>query len=477
MNMKHLLTYILLLCSLAAAAQISSADRQYLGERDLTGTSRYVAMGGAMAAVGGDASAASDNPAGLGLYRRSELMITLDYQINNSSLGQRSASFSCGQTSWNFCFLQDQIAGICSNNIMLNYRRLKNFHREYGTRLVNMDHSQTDVMALKTNGLIEKDLEGEEAWNNADIGWLSKMGYEGYLIDPDSINTDTWMSANLNPVNGDLTVQESGSIDEFTIGWGMNISNQWYVGAELGARSLTYMKSSYYDEYFSDGGWYKLKSYVSTSGVGFVSKVGLIYRPSKVFRIGAAFHSPVPMAITMHNTADFSTNNRMQVSFPLPEYSNSPNGFTQPMRAVAGLAWQIQTKGLISLEYDYQHDLDKAVFDTHQAKLGLEGVIANNWFLNAGYSFKFRQLQNKTWADPIREIDNNTTRTDTEITNFLCAHYFSAGVSFRHKYVVVGAAYQCRLNGESLRFHELQTNPIDLRTISHRMVLSLSWRR
>jgi hypothetical protein len=42
------------------------------------GTARYVGMGGAMTAIGGDPSAAIDNPAGLGLYRRSEISVTID---------------------------------------------------------------------------------------------------------------------------------------------------------------------------------------------------------------------------------------------------------------------------------------------------------------------------------------------------------------------------------------------------------------
>ena len=53
-------------------------DVQRFSERHLMGTARYVGMGGAMTAIGGDPTAALDNPAGLGLYRRSELSLTLD---------------------------------------------------------------------------------------------------------------------------------------------------------------------------------------------------------------------------------------------------------------------------------------------------------------------------------------------------------------------------------------------------------------
>ena len=461
---------------IALTAQITSYDRLTFAGQDLIGTSRYVGMGGAMAAVGGDASAASDNPAGLGLYRRSELMLTLDLQMDYPSSGLHTNKFSCGQASWNFCFLNDRMKGVVSNNVMLHYRRLKNFYRDYNLSATNTDFSQTDIMADKTNGLKETYLQGEDAWNDTEIGWLSKIGYEGYLIDPDSVNPEMWNPSNLSSVNGKLHVQESGSMDEFAIGWGMNISNQWYVGAEMGIRSLSYSKSSYYNEVFGDGGRYHLDSYLNASGVGFVSKIGLLYRPTSFLRLGAAFHAPVPMAVTLRNYGDLQAKNGMAVSVQSPDYTESPRDFAQPMRVVTGLAFQISTKGLLSLEYDYQHDPAKGVLDTHWTKVGLEAVIANNWFFNIGYAMRFRSFQNGQWADPITEINYNSARTDTEFANLKNAHFLSGGVSFRHKYVIIGAAYQCRLMTENVHFHELHYSPVELATTSHKIVFTLSWR-
>lgn len=475
--MKRLFTAILLLGALTASAQIAPYDRQTWGETDIIGTSRYVAMAGAMAAVGGDASAASDNPAGLGLYRRDELMITLEHQIDKPSLGGLTGKFSCAQASWNFCFLNDRMTGVVANNIMLNYRRVKNFNRQYTVPLRALDYSQTDVMAMKTDGLPEIDLEGDRAWYDSEVGWLSKIGFEGYLIDPDSTGTNLWLPANAGAVEGALGVRESGSVDEFSVSWGLNVSNKWYLGLELGARSLTYLKTTSYEEFFAGGNSYYLDSYVSASGVGFLSKIGLLYRPTRFLRFGAAFHAPVPMAITVHNYADLASNNGARYTVKSPDNSHSPSGFAQPLKAVAGMAFQIGQYGLVSLEYDYRHDLDKRVLDTHLMKVGLEGVVANNWFINVGYALKMRTLDHGKWADPIHQLDYNSVRMDTEFANLMNAHYISGGVSFRHKYVVAGLAYQCCLKKENIRFHELETAAVGLNTTTHRIVLSLSWRR
>ena len=479
--MRHTLSCILLLMTLTCAAQVTSYDRLTFGEKDLMGTARYVGMAGAMAAVGGDASAAADNPAGLGVYRRSELMLTIDYQINvpSQGMGNRTSKFSFGQASWNFYFPLDRMRGVVGNSVMLNYRRIKNFRREYGMSLANMDFSQTDVMALKTQGLNENDLGRADAWENADIGWLSKIGYEGYLIDPDSADLTLWYPHNPGRVNGSLDVRESGSIDEFSFSWGMNISNQWYVGAELGLRSLTYSKSTCYSEIFDNGNRYTLDSYVSASGVGMLSKLGIIYRPISLIRLGAAFHAPVPMAFSIRNYADLSSINGTAPALVVhtPEMNNSPQWIAQPMRAVFGLAFQLGTQGLVSMEYDYEHDLDKRVLDTHWAKLGLEYVLANNWFFNLGYGFRLRQInQNGQLTDPVNVIDYNSVRLDTEAAQLYYANHITAGFSFRFKYAVAGLAYQCRLSCDNVRFHELQDEPIRMNTTAHKIVLSLAWR-
>ena len=57
---------------------------QRFSERQIIGTARYVGMGGAMTAIGGDPTAVLDNPAGLGLYRRNEIAISLDETIDRT---------------------------------------------------------------------------------------------------------------------------------------------------------------------------------------------------------------------------------------------------------------------------------------------------------------------------------------------------------------------------------------------------------
>ncbi len=62
---------VLFNCTLIMAQ--TEFDAQKLVQGDINGTARYMSMAGAFGALGGDASSIKDNPAGLGIYRSSEI--------------------------------------------------------------------------------------------------------------------------------------------------------------------------------------------------------------------------------------------------------------------------------------------------------------------------------------------------------------------------------------------------------------------
>ena len=58
-------------------------DAERLLGNDLNGTARFVGMGGAMSALGGDISVMGSNPAGIGIFRSNDFSVTLG--LNNSA--------------------------------------------------------------------------------------------------------------------------------------------------------------------------------------------------------------------------------------------------------------------------------------------------------------------------------------------------------------------------------------------------------
>ena len=73
---------ILAVCGLALALT-TSAQNAYDAERvignELNGTARFVGMGGAMSALGGDISVMGTNPAGIGIFRSNDISASFGF--------------------------------------------------------------------------------------------------------------------------------------------------------------------------------------------------------------------------------------------------------------------------------------------------------------------------------------------------------------------------------------------------------------
>ena len=90
------------LAMLPAAAQ-ETYENAKIGWSDLNGTARYVGMGGAMEALGADISTIGTNPAGIGLFRKSQANISLgvvSQQDGNAFGGGHTTNMSFDQVGF-----------------------------------------------------------------------------------------------------------------------------------------------------------------------------------------------------------------------------------------------------------------------------------------------------------------------------------------------------------------------------------------
>ena len=73
--MKRIISVILMFLPLVASSQ-NMYNITNLLEKNPNGTARFVSMGGAMGALGGDLSVMGTNPAGTAIYRSSDFNLT-----------------------------------------------------------------------------------------------------------------------------------------------------------------------------------------------------------------------------------------------------------------------------------------------------------------------------------------------------------------------------------------------------------------
>lgn len=471
--MKKILLILLLAYSLSPIAY--SQDVQRFAERGTIGSARYVGMGGAMTAIGGDPSAAMVNPAGLGLYRRSEISVSIDETIDNtqqvgSNDTYQRTRFAAPQISaiWAWGNSQKQ-RGLVYNNFMFSHNRLATFNRDIVVKGAGMGMVPTICNITNDEGGVSEEFLVNKPWDNVDIGWLSILGYEAYLIDP--IENNKWKPA-VDFTDGSLSISETGTSDQYTLSWAGNISNQWYIGIGLNIPTINYTKhTSLREENKQNSSSAELKSMFHVSGVGVSGSFGLIYRPIQALRIGASLQTPTILSLSRQSTGDmYSTIAGQKYEVLTPESGVMDIDIASPLRTSVSVAGQMGKIGLIAVQYDYAHSNEME--DIHTLRMGAEAQVTRGLFLNAGYVYESSFMK----EDPKWLLGYNEIRTDMDYRYTAATQYASAGIGYRSDVVVAQLAYQYGWQTIHQYASEEQALPCYVDTHTHRIVATLAWR-
>ena len=471
--MKKILLILLLAYSLSPIAY--SQDVQRFAERGTIGSARYVGMGGAMTAIGGDPSAAMVNPAGLGLYRRSEISVSIDETIDNtqqvgSNDTYQRTRFAAPQISaiWAWGNSQKQ-RGLVYNNFMFSLNRLANFNRDIVVKGAGMGMVPTICNITNDEGGVSEEFLVNKPWDNVEIGWLSILGYEAYLIDP--IENNKWKPA-VDFTDGSLSISETGTSDQYTLSWAGNISNQWYIGIGLNIPTINYTKhTSLREENKQNSSSAELKSMFHVSGVGVSGSFGLIYRPIQALRIGASLQTPTILSLSRQSTGDmYSTIAGQKYEVLTPESGVMDIDIASPLHTSVSVAGQMGKIGLIAVQYDYAHSNEME--DIHTLRIGAEAQVTRGLFLNAGYVYESSFMK----EDPKWLLGYNEIRTDMDYRYTAATQYASAGIGYRSDVVVAQLAYQYGWQTIHQYASEEQALPCYVDTHTHRIVATLAWR-
>lgn len=311
---------VLTLCGGTAFSQ-SNLDAYKYSQSDLNGTARYLGMGGAFGALGGDVSAMKSNPAGLAVYRSSEVVTTIS--VNGVSAESNWLGTKRDEGRTNFTF--DNIAyvgyfptgnsdGVIGWNVGFAYNRLKNFGRNYTMATGNgLRNSLSDYVAARAFGLNSDLLTGTETYSPyREFGdWQSVLGYNAGYMNSYSDKKDDYYSVfgelgddgnwyDYGIYDAQLQVRERGAIDQYNIAFGVNVSDVFLFGGTMSFTDLDYRYESFYDERFEyENNDLYLDNALSVDGTGYSFNLGVIVRPNDYLRLGVAYNSP-----TWYNMTD-----------------------------------------------------------------------------------------------------------------------------------------------------------------------------
>ena len=369
---KYILSILVATAATSGAlhAQTLAGNAFDFSQMNYGSTARFKAMGGAQIGVGGDIGSISSNPAGLGLFTKSEFSLTPEFNAvsNKSSFLGNTTTRDKSQINLNNVGVvfyspaykakgADVANGLVSTVFGLSYNRNNDFLNNFQYNGINTNSSIRDSYVEDAEAYGTENSIGGDAYRNYLINKGAPTFPNGFSADPyDNANFDQNFSEN-----------RLGSTSEFNVAGALNFSNKLYIGATASFVNVKYISDAVFYEsgilnsfnedtkQFNGTENYSLiqSRNQETKGSGFNLKLGMIFRPVNELRIGVNFQTPTWMNV--------ENNTFMQLNNTLTDYqsNNEPINFYSsynlrtPLKASGGISYIIGGRALISADVDY----------------------------------------------------------------------------------------------------------------------------
>lgn len=442
----------LALLSVGAQAQTAEDALRYSMD-NTTGSARFMALSGAMGAVGGDISTIFYNPAGMGLYKSSEYIIAPRFMYNSATnhyMGMQSKSTSNRMNYGMLGFVSnvpviDRLnEGPKWKGVQFGFaiNRTANYNANYYIEGNSSGGSMVNYWRDQANGNATSNLNA----------FGSHLAWETYLLDTIAGQINQYSST--TPASGvtqSYALSARGYKNEAAFSVSGNYNDRLFIGGALSFVSLHYWRTVQYSEkalgtaLSGEFSSFDMTEQLDTRGNGLNAKLGLIYIINPYVRASAAVHTPT----WLFNMKDeYSSRVASKMWNGKTASKASPSGsfdytLNNPFKAMAGLSFFFQNHGFLSVDYQYtdysqaelssgnyafsqeNRNIDESLQAAHQIRIGTEWRL-QNVSLRAGYAYS---------TSPIKKEVN-------ELSN----QQFSAGIGFRAAAFFADFAYVRQLN-------------------------------
>lgn len=338
------------------------------------GTARIQAMGGVQNALGADISSAYYNPAGLGMYNRSDFSITPGYSITNFSssfLGNNSSdtrnSLMIPNVGVAFHAGQDGSKGLWGGTLGITFNRINDFNENFSYSGTNPDNSIIDYFITDANGTNTSQFNSSGFNYNSPTG----LGYFNYLIGSQEILSppgpaDQYFTDVSGIPNQYETVKNSGAQNQWSLSYGVNFNDKIFIGAGLGITTFKYKSDKTYTETFTEVGQPMsemiLQESLSLDGTGINATAGVIFRPKDSFQLGFSFATPTTYEIddnysarmsTAWNNFEYEPGTFLNNEEAATDNLTSTYSLATPWRLSLGLTYFFQKRGFLSADAEW----------------------------------------------------------------------------------------------------------------------------
>ena len=475
--MKKIIFTLMAFGAIAAANAQETYLNANLLKPELTGTARYVGMGGAMEALGADISTISSNPAGIGMFRHSTA---------NVSFGVITQQDAPSIDNWNKTHMSFDQAGFVYSmrtgrssflNVAFNYTKERDFNlitnpsgstNGGSQNLVTANKGYNNVFDLdpNTSDITSKSLK----FTQLDYLYSNLMNYG---VDDDGGYWTYYPMAAY-----DMRQHQTGYVGRYDFNVSGNINDRVYLGLTIGVHDVHFNSVLDYAELGQNG--FDMINTIEENritGSGFDFKAGIIFRPveESPFRIGFAVATP-----TFY---DLKINNYTQLNYEIEDAKDntvvySDNGYVEydhdfrlnsPWKFSASIGHTIGNYLALGASYEYahygktdtryidgydyygyatstsDHQMNHHTENTLQAvstlKLGAEMKPEDNLAVRLGFNYVSPMYKDNAVKDgDVNSVGN--ALTGTAFTNWDATYRITAGVGYRFDRFNVDIAYQ-----------------------------------
>ena len=476
----------IVLCVGEVARAQSYAETALLFSRTMPGgTARIQAMGGAQISLGGDISLAASNPAGLGMYNRSEVALTLgtlatqntaDYFDNRTQTNQSRVNIP----SFGLAFSSSKQGAVVSGTFGVSFTRLNDFNSRMVYSGQNSNSSLIDYFIEDATGQPPTQFSFPvPAGVRDNSNSLTRLAYDNYLIGEASIlsppgpDTDYFTDVLSIPLQEE-EIQTRGGQNQWSFGYGVNVKDRVFLGGSLGIVSLTYESQKTFREDFVNEplSFFELRENLDIRGSGVNINFGAIARPVDFIQVGLSLSTPTWYSLSEnYNASMFSQWKNFEYLpglFLNDESSELDPIFTDyslrsPWRLRVGSSFFIGKSGFVTVDVE-QVNFAKAKYSSNT--LGVDFSADNEDIRNAyqstttiraGGEFRHEKFRFRAgyfyMPDPYRNEQNGINQKRTG---------FTGGIGYRSSpvYVDLAAVFSQQSFGYRPYTVNLPTNPL-----------------
>lgn len=419
MKFKNIITVAIVVVVANSANAQYSGDALRFSQFENSVDARFGAMGGTHVSVGGTMSSLYGNPAGLGMFTKSEFSLTPTVNFTEKKVTAFGANSNLSNSNLNLNNLGvvfharthkvgNAKQGLLSMNFGIGYQQRANFNNQFNFTGTTTANGLGDLFTQKSN--LDIDDDSFPASPQRLLSRVNRAANSANLTSYDDTFSDPYVAITSDDSDQYYDISRKGGSNNIDFSLGFNISNKLFLGAGLSLANFNYTST----ERVNEVGVYQTPGsastndydvdyikYFDTDGSGINLKFGAIFKPVSELQVGVSFESPTWYSVNDNYSESF-LDRRTRVSgddsFPY-DYS-----LRTPLRLSGGISYFVGKRGFISADVgvvdyasiQFSSDNSRTDMDTRREinelyqsainySLGGEFKLNQNFLLRAGF--------------------------------------------------------------------------------------------